>query len=88
MFMHNKRLMYTVRVSEPNPMLASLMLEQFGGPQGELAAALRYFTQAIAEDKPKHKNKQNNNTTKKQTQHKKNNTQQNNNNNKKKKETG
>jgi Mn-containing catalase len=28
------------------------MLEQFGGPQGELAAALRYFTQAIAEDDP------------------------------------
>jgi len=49
MFMHNKRLMYTVRVSEPNPTLASLMLEQFGGPQGELAAAMRYFTQALAE---------------------------------------
>jgi hypothetical protein len=41
MFMHNKRLMYTVRVSEPNPMLASLMLVQFGGPQGELSAAMR-----------------------------------------------
>lgn len=50
MFMHNKRLMYTVRVSEPNPVLANYMLEQFGGPQGELAAAMRYFTQAIAED--------------------------------------
>ncbi len=50
MFMHNKRLMYTVRVSDPNPALASLMLEQFGGPQGELAAAMRYFTQALAED--------------------------------------
>jgi hypothetical protein len=31
MFMHNKRLMYTVRVAEPNPALATLMLEQFGG---------------------------------------------------------
>lgn len=50
MFMHNKRLMYTVRVSEPNPGLATLMLEQFGGPQGELAAAMRYFTQALAEE--------------------------------------
>src|SRR5246500_2374627 len=50
MFMHNKRLQYTVRVSETNPALASLMLEQFGGPQGELAAAMRYFTQALAED--------------------------------------
>jgi Mn-containing catalase len=52
MFMHNKRLMYTVRVSEPDPKLASLMLEQFGGPQGELAAAMRYFTQALADDDP------------------------------------
>ena len=32
MFMHNKRLQYTVRVSEPNHGLASLLLEQFGGP--------------------------------------------------------
>jgi len=52
MFMHNKKLQYTVRVSEPNPGLANLMLEQFGGPQGELAAAMRYFTQALAEDDP------------------------------------
>lgn len=50
MFMHNKRLQYTVRVSAPNPGLANLLLEQFGGPQGELAAAMRYFTQAVAED--------------------------------------
>ena len=49
MFMHNKKLQYTVRVAAPNPVLACLMLEQFGGPQGELAAAMRYFTQGIAE---------------------------------------
>jgi len=52
MFSHNKRLQYTVRVGETNPGLANLMLEQFGGPQGELAAACRYFTQAVAEDDP------------------------------------
>jgi Mn-containing catalase len=52
MYMHNKRLMYTVRVSGPDPKLATLMLEQFGGPQGELAAAMRYFTQAISESDP------------------------------------
>jgi Mn-containing catalase len=52
MFMHNKKLQYTVRVSEANPTLASFMLEQFGGPQGELAAAMRYFTQGIAEEDP------------------------------------
>ncbi|EHX9492743.1 manganese catalase family protein [Salmonella enterica] len=38
MFRHVKQLQYTVRVSEPNPGLANLLLEQFGGPQGELAA--------------------------------------------------
>ncbi|MGJ7523674.1 manganese catalase family protein [Variovorax sp. LT1P1] len=52
MFSHNKRLQYTLRVSETNPGLANLMLEQFGGAQGELAAACRYFTQAIGEDDP------------------------------------
>ncbi len=52
MFMHQKRLQYTVRVAETNPGLANLMLEQFGGPQGELAAAMRYFTQALGEDDP------------------------------------
>jgi len=52
MFSHNKRLQYTVRVSDPNPGLANLMLEQFGGPQGELAAACRYFTQALGDDDP------------------------------------
>jgi len=48
MFVHNKRLQYTVRVAAPNPGLANLLLEQFGGPQGE--AAMRYFTQGLAED--------------------------------------
>ncbi|EHJ82678.1 Manganese catalase [Salmonella enterica subsp. enterica serovar Baildon str. R6-199] len=41
MFRHVKQLQYTVRVSEPNPGLANLLLEQFGGPQGELAAGGR-----------------------------------------------
>jgi Mn-containing catalase len=44
-FLHNKKMMYTVRVDEPNPQFAKLLLEQFGGPNGELAAALRYFLQ-------------------------------------------
>lgn len=52
MFMHNKRLQYTVRVSEPNPGLAALLLEQFGGADGELAAAMRYFTQGLGEEDP------------------------------------
>lgn len=52
MFLHNKRLMYTVRVDQPNPQFAKLLLEQFGGANGELAAAMRYFTQAWNEPNP------------------------------------
>ncbi|SMF61226.1 manganese catalase family protein [Allosphingosinicella indica] len=52
MFIHNKRLQYTVRVAEPDPVLASYMLEQFGGPDGELAAAMRYFTQGLGDEDP------------------------------------
>lgn len=44
MFARNKRLQYTVRVAAPNPG------RQFGGPQGELATACRYSTQAVAKD--------------------------------------
>jgi Mn-containing catalase len=51
-FVHNKRLMYTVRVSAPDPKLANLILEQFGGPDGELSAAMRYFTQGLSEIDP------------------------------------
>jgi Mn-containing catalase len=55
MFIHNKGLQYAVRVAAPNPGLADFLLEQFGGPQGELGAACRYFTQAVGEDDPSRK---------------------------------
>jgi manganese catalase len=53
MFLHNKKMMYTVRVDQPNPEFAKMLLEQFGGPNGELGAALRYFSQGWAESDPK-----------------------------------
>lgn len=52
MFMHNKRLMYTVRVGAPDPRMGNLIMEQFGGADGELAAAMRYFTQGLGESDP------------------------------------
>lgn len=52
MFRHVKQMQYTVRVAGPNPGLANLLLEQFGGPQGELAAACRYFTQGLGDEDP------------------------------------
>jgi Mn-containing catalase len=47
MFMHNKDLQFEVRVTQPDPRFASLLLEQFGGANGELTAAMQYFTQAF-----------------------------------------
>lgn len=47
MFIHNKALQFEVRVSEPDPRFATLLQEQFGGANGELKAAMQYFTQAF-----------------------------------------
>jgi Mn-containing catalase len=52
MLLHNKKLQYTVHVDTPNVPFAKLCLEQFGGPNGELGAAVRYFTQGWAESDP------------------------------------
>lgn len=48
MFFHSKELQYNARVSRPDPRFARLLLEQFGGPNGELKAAMQYFVQAFA----------------------------------------
>ncbi|MGV0644754.1 manganese catalase family protein [Mycolicibacterium sp. XJ879] len=47
MFVHNKDLQFEVRVSRPDPRFATLLQEQFGGANGELKAAMQYFTQAF-----------------------------------------
>jgi Mn-containing catalase len=52
MFYHVKDLQFNARVSKPDPAFATLLLEQFGGANGELAAALRYFGQAFGAKKP------------------------------------
>lgn len=48
MFKHIKDMEYTVHVDRPDPRFANLLLEQFGGPHGELKAAMQYFTQSVA----------------------------------------
>lgn len=45
MWLYEKKLEYPVRVSGPNPRLAKNIITQYGGPDGELAASLRYLTQ-------------------------------------------
>ncbi len=47
MFKHEKQLLKDVRVDRPNPNYAAMLLEQLGGPHGELKAALQYMTQAF-----------------------------------------
>lgn len=52
MFHHVKELQFNARVSGPDPKFAKLLLEQFGGGNGELKAAMQYFTQAFCCRKP------------------------------------
>ncbi|HYD29935.1 MAG TPA: manganese catalase family protein [Azospirillaceae bacterium] len=52
MFHHVKELQFNARVSGPDPRFAGLLLEQFGGPNGELKAAMQYFVQAFAARQP------------------------------------
>ena len=45
MFIYNKKLQYPVKIARPNPRLASIIISQYGGPDGELGASLRYLSQ-------------------------------------------
>jgi len=45
MFVYEKKLQYPVKITTPNPKLAALIISQYGGPDGELGASLRYLSQ-------------------------------------------
>ena len=45
MFVYEKRLQYPIRIRKPNPKLANIIITQYGGPDGELGASLRYLSQ-------------------------------------------
>ena len=45
MFVYEKKLQYPVKIKRPNPRLASFIISQYGGPDGELGASLRYLSQ-------------------------------------------
>ncbi len=45
MFVYEKKLQYPVKIANPNPKLASIIISQYGGPDGELGASLRYLSQ-------------------------------------------
>ena len=48
MFVYEKKLQYPVHIKNTNPRLASLIISQYGGPDGELGASLRYLSQRYA----------------------------------------
>ena len=45
MFVYEKKLQYPVKIATPNPKLAAAIISQYGGPDGELGASLRYLSQ-------------------------------------------
>ena len=45
MFVYDKKLQYPVRIANTNPRLAAIIISQYGGPDGELGASLRYLSQ-------------------------------------------
>ena len=45
MWIYEKRLQYPVKISRPNAQLAKVIITQYGGPDGELGASLRYLSQ-------------------------------------------
>ena len=55
MYHHIKELMYTVNVGTPDPAFGNMLLEQFGGANGELAAAMQYSIQGLNCDDPDRK---------------------------------
>jgi len=55
MYHHIKKLMYTVKVDSPDPRFGNMLLEQFGGANGELAAAMQYSIQGLNCEDPQRK---------------------------------
>jgi spore coat protein JC len=45
MFVYEKRLQFPIQIQNPNPKLAGIIISQYGGPNGELGASLRYLSQ-------------------------------------------
>ena len=48
MFIYEKKLQFPVKIATPNPKLASFIISQYGGPDGELGASMRYLSQRYA----------------------------------------
>lgn len=48
MFVYEKKLQYPVKIANPNPKYAQIIISQYGGPDGELGASMRYLSQRFS----------------------------------------
>lgn len=48
MFIYEKKLQYPIKITNPNPRLAKIIISQYGGPDGELGASMRYLSQRFS----------------------------------------
>ena len=48
MWIYEKKLEYPIRIKTPNPAMAKVIITQYGGPDGELAASIRYLSQRFS----------------------------------------
>ena len=52
MWNYEKRLQFPVKIKKPDARAAQVIISQYGGPDGELGASMRYLSQRYANDKP------------------------------------
>ena len=55
MFFYEKKLQFPVKIATPNPKLAAFIISQYGGPDGELGASMRYLSQRYTMPSPEAK---------------------------------
>lgn len=48
MWIYEKKLQFPIKIKNPNPKMAQVILSQYGGPDGELGASMRYLSQRFA----------------------------------------
>ena len=53
MWIYERKLQYPINITRPNPKMASFIISQYGGPDGEIGASLRYLSQRYSMDNKK-----------------------------------
>ena len=53
MFVYEKKLQFPVKIANPNPKYAQIIISQYGGPDGEMGASMRYLSQRFSVSNPR-----------------------------------